>query len=85
MAQSGGGHGGEITSAFGGAAELHGRMASVAVDANDPQQLSIPIRVRVSGGGTSARGRLARFNIECADHFGPFFGFVCDKFAEVGR
>jgi hypothetical protein len=36
VALSGGSQGGEFTSAFGGAAELHGRMASAAYDANDP-------------------------------------------------
>jgi hypothetical protein len=34
--QSGGGQGVEFTSAFGRAAEVHGRTASVAFDANDP-------------------------------------------------
>src|ERR1700722_12338769 len=33
---SGGSQGGEFTSAFGGAAEVHGRTASAAFDANDP-------------------------------------------------
>jgi hypothetical protein len=36
MAQSGGGQGGEFTSGFGGSAEVHGRTASAAFDANDP-------------------------------------------------
>ena len=34
---SGGSQGGEFTSAFGGAAEVHGRTASAAFDANDPK------------------------------------------------
>src|ERR1700738_3474964 len=38
MAQSGESQGGEFTSAFGEAAELHGRMASAAFDANDPER-----------------------------------------------
>jgi hypothetical protein len=38
MALSGGSHGGEFTSAFGGAAEVNGRTASAAFDANDPKQ-----------------------------------------------
>jgi hypothetical protein len=38
MAQSGGGQRGEFTSAFGGAAEVHGRTASTAFDANDPMR-----------------------------------------------
>ena len=37
MALSGGSQGGEFTSAFGGAAEVYGRMASAAFDANDPK------------------------------------------------
>ena len=37
MALSGGGQGVEFTSAFRGAAEVHGRMASAAFDANDPK------------------------------------------------
>ena len=37
MAQSGGGQRGEFTSAFGRAAEVHGRTASAAFDANDPE------------------------------------------------
>ena len=36
MALSGGSQGGEFTSAFGGVAELNGRTASAAFDANDP-------------------------------------------------
>ena len=36
MALSGGSQGGEFTSAFGGAAEVHGRTASVASEAYDP-------------------------------------------------
>jgi hypothetical protein len=36
VALSGGNHGGEFTSAFGGVAEMHGRTASAAFDANDP-------------------------------------------------
>jgi hypothetical protein len=36
MALSGGSHGGEFTSAFGRAAEVHGWRASTAFDANDP-------------------------------------------------
>ena len=36
MALSGGSQGGEFTSAFGGVAEVHGRTASAAFDANDP-------------------------------------------------
>jgi hypothetical protein len=47
MAQSGGSQGGEFTSAFGGAAELHGRMASAAFDANDP---SATLAVHCSNG-----------------------------------
>jgi hypothetical protein len=38
LALSGGSQGGEFTSAFGEAAEVHGRMASAAFDANDPQE-----------------------------------------------
>ena len=34
MALSGENHGGEFTSAFGGVAEVHGRTASAAFDAN---------------------------------------------------
>jgi hypothetical protein len=34
MALSGESHGGEFTSAFGGVAEVHGRTASAAFDAN---------------------------------------------------
>jgi hypothetical protein len=34
---SGGSQDGEFTSAFGGVAEVHGRMASAAFDANDPE------------------------------------------------
>ena len=37
MALSGGSHGGEFTSAFGGVAEVHRRTASAAFDAYDPQ------------------------------------------------
>ena len=37
LALSGGSQGGEFTSAFGGPAELHGRRASVAFDADDPK------------------------------------------------
>jgi hypothetical protein len=40
LAQSGGGQGGEFTSAFGGAAEVHGPTASAAFDANDPNRNS---------------------------------------------
>jgi hypothetical protein len=36
LALSGGSQGGECTSAFGGVAEVHGRMVSAAFDANDP-------------------------------------------------
>ena len=36
MALSGGSQGGEFTSAFGRAAEVHGRTASAAFEANDP-------------------------------------------------
>ena len=36
MAQSGGGKRVEFTSAFGRAAEVHGRTASAVFDANDP-------------------------------------------------
>ena len=36
MALSGGSHGGEFTSAFGGVAEVHGRTASAASEAYDP-------------------------------------------------
>jgi hypothetical protein len=36
VALSGGSQGGEFTSAFGGVAEVHGRMASAAFDATDP-------------------------------------------------
>jgi hypothetical protein len=35
---SGGSQGSEFTSAFGGVAEVHGRTASAAFDANDPQE-----------------------------------------------
>jgi hypothetical protein len=35
-AQGGGAHGVEFTSAFGGAAEVHGRTASTASEAYDP-------------------------------------------------
>jgi hypothetical protein len=38
VALSGGSQGGEFTSAFGGVAEVHGRMASAAFDANDPNR-----------------------------------------------
>ena len=38
LALSGGSQGGEFTSAFGGAAEVHGRTASAAFDANDPNR-----------------------------------------------
>jgi hypothetical protein len=38
MALSGGSQGGEFTSAFGRVAEVHGRMASAAYDANDPKR-----------------------------------------------
>ena len=40
MALSGGSQGVEFTSAFGGAAEVHGRTASAAFDANDPKRSS---------------------------------------------
>ena len=36
LALSGGSQGGEFTSAFGGAAEVHGRTASAAFEAYDP-------------------------------------------------
>ena len=36
MALSGGSHGGELTSAFGGVAEVHGPTASAAFEAYDP-------------------------------------------------
>jgi hypothetical protein len=36
LAQSGGSHGGELTSAFGRAAEVHGRTAPIASEAYDP-------------------------------------------------
>jgi len=39
MALSGGSQGGESTSAFGRAAEVHGRTASAAFDANDPKEI----------------------------------------------
>ena len=35
---SGGSHGGEFKSAFGGVAEMHGRTASAAFEANDPNR-----------------------------------------------
>jgi hypothetical protein len=38
LALSGGGQGVEFTSAFGGVAEVHGRTASAAFDANDPTE-----------------------------------------------
>jgi hypothetical protein len=38
MALSGGSHGGEFTSAFGGVAEVHGPTASVAFEAYDPNR-----------------------------------------------
>ena len=37
MSESGGSHGGEFTSAFGRAAEVHGRTAPAPFDAIDPQ------------------------------------------------
>jgi hypothetical protein len=40
LALSGGRQGLEFTSAFRGAAEVHGRTASVAFDANDPKRSS---------------------------------------------
>jgi hypothetical protein len=40
MALSGGGQGVEFTSAYGRAAEVHGRTTSAAFDANDPQRKS---------------------------------------------
>jgi hypothetical protein len=40
VALSGESHGGEFTSAFGRAAEVHGRTASAAFDANDPLRKS---------------------------------------------
>jgi hypothetical protein len=40
LALSGGSHGGEFTSAFGGVAEEHGRTASAAYDAFDPSATS---------------------------------------------
>jgi ABC transporter substrate binding protein len=42
LALSGGGHGGELTSAFGGVAEVHGPTASAAFEAFDP---SLPCAV----------------------------------------
>jgi hypothetical protein len=39
VAQSGGGQGVELTSAFGAAAEVHGPTASAAFDANDPMPI----------------------------------------------
>jgi hypothetical protein len=42
LALSGGSQGGEFTSAFGGVAEVHGRTASAAFDANDPYRTSDP-------------------------------------------
>jgi hypothetical protein len=38
MALSGGSQGGQFTSAFGGAAEVHGRTASAAFEAFDPSR-----------------------------------------------
>jgi hypothetical protein len=38
LALSGGSQGGEFTSAFVRAAEVHGRMVSAAFDANDPKR-----------------------------------------------
>jgi hypothetical protein len=38
LALSGGSQGGEFTSAFGEVAEVHGRTASAAFDANDPSR-----------------------------------------------
>ena len=49
MALSGGGQGVEFTSAFGGAAELHGRMASASYDANDPLAAPEQRRQLISG------------------------------------
>ena len=46
MALSGGSHGGEFTSAFGGAAEVHGRTDSAAFDANDPQEALAELKSR---------------------------------------
>jgi hypothetical protein len=40
MAQSGGGQGVEFTSAFGRAAEVHGRTSSAAFEAYDPSATS---------------------------------------------
>jgi hypothetical protein len=41
MALSSGSQGGEFTSAFGGVAEVHGRTASAAFDANDPNRTKV--------------------------------------------
>src|ERR1700680_4153223 len=46
LALSGGSQGGEFTSAFGGVAELHGRTASAAFDANDPERSLGTLRIR---------------------------------------
>jgi hypothetical protein len=43
MALSGGSQGGKFTSAFGGAAEVHGRTASAGTVENDPKVTRIEI------------------------------------------
>jgi hypothetical protein len=46
LAQSGGGQRVEFTSAFGGAAEVHGWRASTAFDANEKGASSLPGRAK---------------------------------------
>jgi hypothetical protein len=53
LALSGGSHGGEFTSAFGRAAEVHGWRASTAFDANDPTRTSASISCCSSEAGFS--------------------------------
>src|SRR6478736_8197507 len=50
---SGGSQGGEFTSAFGRAAEVHGRTASAAFDANDPLRMSGGPKCRDAQHGTT--------------------------------
>jgi hypothetical protein len=46
VALSGGSQGGEFTSAFGGVAEVHGRTASAAFEAYDPELTQTGLKSR---------------------------------------
>jgi hypothetical protein len=61
MAQSGGGHGGELTSAFGGVAEVHGRTAAAAFEAFDP---SATLAVHCGNGFDARFKPLSKYSFE---------------------